>query len=139
MTASAVALRAKTGDHSAATAEDNQLVRLWLRGEGLAAFAGGTILYLASGGNAWLFLPLLLFPDVGIAGYALGPRVGAFTYNLVHNWAIGIAVLGLGFALSTTALILAGAILIAHVGMDRTAGYGLKYPAAFKPTHLQRV
>jgi hypothetical protein len=139
MTATAMAVQARSGEHSAQTLGDNRLVRFWLHGEGLAAFAGGTILYFASGGNPWLFLPLLLLPDVGIAGYVLGPRIGAFTYNLVHNWAIGIVVLGLGFGLSSTALILAGAMLIAHVGMDRTAGYGLKYPGAFKPTHLQRV
>jgi hypothetical protein len=139
MTASAMALHGTTGEQSAQSLGDNRLVRFWLHGEGLAAFAGGTILYLASGGNAWLFVPLLLLPDIGIAGYVLGPRIGAFTYNLVHNWAIGIAVLGLGFGLSSTGLILAGATLIAHVGMDRTAGYGLKYPGAFKPTHLQRV
>ena len=36
-------------------------------------------------------------------------------------------------------LSVAGAILIAHVGMDRLAGYGLKYPTHFKDTHLQRV
>jgi hypothetical protein len=34
--------------------------------------------------------------------------------------------------------VLAGAILIAHVGMDRAVGYGLKYAGGFKITHLQR-
>jgi hypothetical protein len=27
----------------------------------------------------------------------------------------------------------------AHIGADRMLGYGLKYPTAFKHTHLQRV
>ena len=27
----------------------------------------------------------------------------------------------------------------AHIGMDRLAGYGLKYPTDFKDTHLQWV
>ena len=30
-------------------------------------------------------------------------------------------------------------IWLAHIGMDRLLGYGLKYPSAFKDTHLQRV
>ena len=30
-------------------------------------------------------------------------------------------------------------IWLAHIGMDRLLGYGLKYPTAFKDTHLQRV
>jgi hypothetical protein len=34
---------------------------------------------------------------------------------------------------------LAGAILIAHVGMDRALGYGLKFPTSFQDTHLGRI
>ena len=30
-------------------------------------------------------------------------------------------------------------IWLAHIGFDRTLGYGLKCPTAFKDTHLQRV
>jgi len=30
-------------------------------------------------------------------------------------------------------------IWIAHIGIDRVLGYGLKYPTAFKDTHLQKV
>jgi hypothetical protein len=30
-------------------------------------------------------------------------------------------------------------IWLAHIGMDRMVGYGLKYPTAFKDTHLSRV
>ena len=32
-----------------------------------------------------------------------------------------------------------GAILIAHVGMDRAVGYGLKLPTSFHDTHLGRM
>jgi hypothetical protein len=34
---------------------------------------------------------------------------------------------------------LAAAILIAHVGMDRAVGYGLKLPSSFHDTHLGRM
>jgi hypothetical protein len=30
-------------------------------------------------------------------------------------------------------------IWLAHIGLDRTLGYGLKYPTFFEDTHLQRV
>jgi hypothetical protein len=33
----------------------------------------------------------------------------------------------------------AGAILVAHSGMDRMMGYGLKLPSSFKDTHLGRI
>ena len=30
-------------------------------------------------------------------------------------------------------------IWLAHIGMDRAVGYGLKYPTHHRDTHLQRV
>ena len=113
--------------------------RTWLRIEGVAAFAVGLAIFGAAGGPWLLALPLLLVPDVSMVGYLRGPRLGAFTYNLVHNWAIGLAVLGLGVWSGIGAVVLAGAMLIAHVGMDRAAGYGLKLPTSFRDTHLGRI
>jgi hypothetical protein len=116
-----------------------RVVRFWLHAEGGAAFAAGLLLYLQAGGDGLLFLPLLLVPDLGLLGYLASSRIGAFVYDLVHNWAVGLAVLGAGVALEWNALVVAGAVLIAHVGMDRAVGYGLKYADGPKPTHLQRV
>ena len=113
--------------------------RRWLRIEGLAAFAAGIALYAGGGGELLWLLPLLLVPDVSMLGYLAGPRVGAFTYNLAHTWAAGLAVLALGVATASESAVLAGAILVAHTGMDRLAGYGLKYPSAFADTHLGRI
>ena len=114
-------------------------VRTWLRLEGLAAFGAGLALFGTSGGN-WLFIiPLLLLPDISVAGFAAGSRVGTFTYNLVHNWAPGLVILALAVLFASLDLELVAAILIAHVGMDRAAGYGLKLPNSFKDTHLGRM
>jgi len=110
--------------------------RAWLRLEGAAALVTGAAVYLASAGQPLWLIPLLLVVDLSMIGYLLGPRQGAVLYNLAHNWASGLLVLGLGAALPSTPLLLAGAILVAHVGMDRLAGYGLKYPTAFADTHL---
>lgn len=113
--------------------------RRWLRLEGLAMFAAGAALYLVSGAPVLLLLPLLLVPDVSAVGYLAGPRIGAFTYNLAHTWAAGVAVLGLAVAIGSPALVVAGAVLVAHTGMDRLAGYGLKYATAFGDTHMGRI
>jgi hypothetical protein len=32
-----------------------------------------------------------------------------------------------------------GTILVAHSGMDRMMGYGLKLPSSFQDTHLGRI
>ena len=117
----------------------NGAVRAWLRLEGLAAFAAGLAVFGASGGNWLLVVPLLLLPDVSAVGYLAGPRVGAFTYNAIHNWVPGLAVLALGAWLVSPAIVLAGSILVAHVGMDRAVGYGLKLPSSFRDTHLGRM
>ena len=113
--------------------------RTWLRIEGAAAFAAGLAIFGAAGGPWLLLLPLLLVPDVSMIGYLRGPRLGAFTYNLVHTWAAGIVVLGLGIWPGIGTLVIAGAVLVAHVGMDRAAGYGVKLPTSFHDTHLGRI
>jgi Domain of unknown function (DUF4260) len=109
--------------------------RVWLRLEAVAAFAAGLALYGLNGGPWLLVVPLLLVPDVSMVGYLRDARLGAFTYNLVHNWALGLAVLGMGAWSGIAWVVLAGAILIAHVGMDRALGYGLK-GSSFHDTHL---
>jgi hypothetical protein len=114
-------------------------VRTWLRLEGLAAFGAGLALFAATGSNWLLLVPLLLLPDLSAAGYLAGPRVGAFTYNLAHTWAPGLLVLGASVWLNVPTLELAAAVLIAHVGMDRAVGYGLKLPGSFQETHLGRI
>lgn len=113
--------------------------RVWLRIEGLAAFVAGLAIFGAVGGPWPLAIPLLLVPDVSMVGYVRGPRLGALTYNLVHNWALGLAVLGLGVWSGVVAVTMAGAILVAHVGMDRALGYGLKLATSFQDTHLGRI
>lgn len=113
--------------------------RGWLRLEGLAAFGAGLAIFHLSGGPWLLIVPMLLLPDVSMVGYVRSARVGAFVYNLVHNWGVGLAVLGLGAWMNEAGITIAGAVLVAHVGMDRVAGYGLKHPTSFHDTHLGRI
>jgi len=117
----------------------NGAVRTWLRLEGLAGFGAGLAIFVAAGGNWLHIVPLLLLPDLSAVGYLAGARVGAFTYNLVHTWTPGLLVLGLAVWLAEPVLQLAAAVLIAHVGMDRAAGFGLKLSSSFADTHLGRM
>ena len=114
-------------------------VRRWLRLEGAAGLALGWFVWQVFGGELLWFVPLLLVPDVSMLGYLRGSRAGAITYNLAHNWFTGGLVFAAGAYLELDWLAMAGAILVAHTGIDRLLGYGLKYPTSFQDTHLGRI
>lgn len=119
--------------------ETTPWVRRWLRAEGVAALALGWVVWQSQGGELLWFVPLLLVPDVSMLGYLGGNHLGAIAYNVAHNWFVGGLVLGLGWWLAVPVVTMAGAILVAHTGIDRVMGYGLKYPTAFQDTHLGRI
>lgn len=110
-----------------------------LRVEAVALFVAGVLAYLQLNGHPLWLLPLLLVPDASMLGYLRGPRLGAVTYNLVHNIALALLLLAIGWVAAIAPVALAGAIALAHVGMDRSLGYGLKLPTDFKDTHLGRI
>lgn len=139
MTATAHRLTTNGAIGSPGSGMTHGAVRSWLRFEGLAAFGAGLVLFGASGGPWLLLVPAILLPDISAAGYLAGPRVGSISYNLVHNLVPGIVAVGLGAWLASPVLVQAGAILIAHVGMDRASGFGLKLPSSFQDTHLGRM
>ena len=116
-----------------------RLPRLLLRLEGLAVLVAALVLYIHLDFGWLLLVVLFLAPDVSFAAYALGPRVGAFAYNVLHTelWPVALGTFGVA-AGSDVAKQLA-LIWLAHIGVDRLLGYGLKYPTAFRDTHLQRV
>lgn len=110
-----------------------------LRAEQLAIFAAGAFMWLANGGSPPLLIPAWLAVDLSMVGYLAGPRVGAISYNAAHNLVLPLALLGAGWWTGTGWLILVGAALMTHVGLDRALGYGLKLPTAFRDTHLGRI
>jgi Domain of unknown function (DUF4260) len=115
------------------------VVAFILRAESVAIGVAGVVLWFAQGGSLIWLIPAWLAPDISIAGYAAGPRVGSVVYNIAHNLVVALGLLGLGFLFRSTPLVLAGAILIAHIGIDRTSGFGLKYATSFQDTHLGRI
>lgn len=84
----------------------------------------------------WMFLALILVPDVGMLGYIVSKKIGAIIYNLFHHKAIAILILCFGWYFSNKWVELSGIILFGHSSMDRVFGYGLKYFDSFKHTHL---
>jgi hypothetical protein len=113
--------------------------RVLLRVEALAVLIAAAVAYQALGGSWLMFALLLLVPDVGLIGYAAGPRIGAAAYNALHTYA-GPAALGvLAYVQIIPNAWPVCLIWIAHIGMDRALGLGLKFPSAFQATHLGQI
>ncbi len=115
------------------------LPRLLLRLEGAALFGAALALYLHGDYSLLLAALVILAPDLSFAGYLAGPRIGSDAYNAVHT-TVGPLVLGVAGVLADERLPVALALVwLAHIGLDRLLGYGLKYTTAFKDTHFDRV
>jgi hypothetical protein len=115
------------------------MVRALLRLEGLAVLAVAAYGYGTTGAGWVWFVLLFLAPDLALTGYLAGPRVGSLIYNLVHTYATAAALLAVGWLGGAPLLVAAGCLLAAHIGLDRALGLGLKYPTAFRDTHIQRA
>jgi hypothetical protein len=113
--------------------------RLLLRIEGAALALAAIYLFHRLGGNWWLFGALILVPDVGLVAYLLGTRAGAIAYNAMHVLFVPIALALAGFLLPQFDLLSVALIWMAHIGIDRALGFGLKYGAGFGLTHLGRI
>ena len=115
-------------------------VRGWLRLEGAAAFIAGLgALRLARRAVA-AGHPAPARP--GPLGGRLPPRAAPRGLDLQRSSTTGRSgwrCCGLGLATDSVPIAIAGAILVAHVGMDRAVGYGLKLPTSFHDTHLGRI
>ena len=117
----------------------DRLPHLLLRLEGLAVLAAAVVLYVHKDFGWILFIALILAPDLSFIGYAIGPKVGTIAYNSLHTEIFPVALGTLGVVADSTAATKVALIWLAHIGADRLLGYGLKYPTAFKDTHLSRV
>jgi hypothetical protein len=112
---------------------------LLLRAEGLVIFVTAIVLYAHLRGSAVLFGVLLLAPDLAMLGYLHSVRLGSMLYNAVHTVTVPVILALIGLALNETLIVQIALIWLAHIGMDRMVGYGLKYATQFKDTHMNRV
>src|SRR3954454_13890409 len=114
-------------------------LRTLLRLEGLTLFAGMTVLYAIWDGSWWIYAILFLVPDLSFAGYLAGPRAGAVIYNAAHSYLAPVALMTSGFVATSPLTLSIAMIWLAHMGIDRALGYGLKYAEGFGFTHLGRI
>jgi hypothetical protein len=114
-------------------------VKILLRLEGLTLFLGMVVLYAAWGGSWWVFFILFLVPDLSFAAYLAGPKPGAIVYNAAHSYMAPVALMTLGFGFAAPLTLSIAMIWLAHIGIDRALGYGLKYSTGFGATHLGRI
>ena len=113
----------------------------FLRAEALCALVGSCFAYHTFFPHQWkTFFVFFLLPDLTFLIYVVSPKViGSLTYNLAHTYVLP-ASLG-SIALHSRDIFLGRLCLIwiAHIGLDRLLGLGLKYPNAVRFTHLQSV
>ena len=106
---------------------------LRLEGAALATISAGVA--WQSGPPMWLVPLVLLAPDLAFAAYLIGPRAGAWAYNLAHSTIGPILVAGAGLVLADRTTVEVALLWLVHVGADRAFGFGLK-GASFRDTHL---
>lgn len=113
--------------------------RLLLRLEGVALLLCALVGFALSDQPWWLFAALILVPDLSMAGYLAGNRAGATIYNAVHATIAPMALAIVAVAHVNLQAFAVAAIWLAHIGIDRALGFGLKYAAGFAFTHLGRI
>jgi Domain of unknown function (DUF4260) len=121
------------------TVTSNQQTIILERLEGLALLAASITVYAITAPNWILFAVLLLMPDLAMIGYLRGPRIGAIAYNLAHLKILPLALGMIGLLTNNTLEIQLALIWLAHIGMDRALGYGLKLETGFSDTTLGRI
>ena len=110
--------------------------RLILRLEALLVLIAALVSYSRLNFDWPVFFWCFLLPDISLAAYLLGPKIGAAIYNLAHSLVLPVTSLMIGFALDAPLFWLISLIWIAHIGLDRSLGFGLKYSESFSQTHL---
>jgi hypothetical protein len=117
----------------------SRLPALLLRVEGLVLFGCAIALYVREDYSLLLLAVLFLAPDLSFVGLAAGQRAGAVAYDTAHTYVGPILLASLSLIAEWSTGVQLGLIWLAHIGIDRALGYGLRYPDAFRDTHLQRV
>lgn len=113
-------------------------MRYLLKLEALAHCVLGLYLFSFLSYSWGLFAALFLAPDIGMLGYLINTKIGAWSYNLFHHQGLAIGLYLLGVFLEIEVVQFIGLLLFTHAAFDRMLGYGLKYERGLKYTHLDR-
>jgi hypothetical protein len=119
--------------------EIDRTPRLLLRLEGVVLAGAALAVYFHLGYSALALIALLIAVDLSLLGFLIGPRAGTLTYNLVHTTALPLILGAVGVLTDGSILVQVALAWLAHIGVDRSLGFGLKYTSAFNDSHLQRV
>jgi len=79
-----------------------RLPRLLLRLEGVAVAVAAMVVYFWAAHPWWLLLVLALAPDLSMAAYGAGPRIGAAAYDVVHTYTIPLGIGAIGVVAHAT-------------------------------------
>jgi len=104
----------------------SQSVPVAMRIVGGAVLVSAGFLYFRLGGGWGMAAVLLLAPDLAFLAFAIGVRPGVMAYNAVHRPIVPFVLLIAGLVVGLDIVVLLGLIWVAHIGMDRAAGYGLR-------------
>lgn len=112
----------------------------WQRWENTLIAAAILLAMIAWGQPWWVLLLAFLAFDLSALGYLVNQRVGAFCYNLVHNYTAPALLMAGWAALSLREVHAEWLMVLAacwgfHVAVDRALGFGLKL-GPFTHTHL---
>lgn len=89
--------------------------------------------------SIWLFLLLLLVPDIFMLGYVINRKTGSYVYNIGHTYITPIIIALLYLYIDEKLLLQIALIWLAHISMDRTMGFGLKYSSDTDKTIIQKI
>lgn len=107
--------------------------------EGVVLLVTAVVGFAVTDASWWWFAGLLLVPDLSMVGYLANPSAGAITYNLGHTLLGPGLLLGWSWLGSPDSVLVLAWVWLAHIGVDRLFGYGLKYADAFTHTHLGTI
>lgn len=113
--------------------------KILLHMEGLAVLALSIFFYFYLQFSWLMFVILILAPDLSALGYLKNSKVGSIFYNVFHTYSFPLVIIICSLLVDSRVFLMIGLIWVAHIGMDRMLGYGLKYPTKFQDNHLNRI
>jgi len=119
--------------------EIDRTPRLLLRFEGVVLAGAALAVYFHLDYSVLALIALLVAVDLSLLGFLVGPKVGTLTYNLAHTTALPLILGAIGVLTDGSIAVQVALAWLAHIGIDRALGFGLKYLRAFNESHLQRV
>jgi len=106
------------------------------RAEGAAMLAAAMVAYGQLEFSWGFFAACFFLPDLSIALYLVGPRVGGAAYNLAHFFVWPLAIGAFGVLGASPLVQQVALIWAAHIAFDRALGWGLKYEQSFCHTDM---